>query len=48
MCDIFIPFFQWIPESFANCITLEGECRSYIDFFNDLKDMKLEQAHLGN
>lgn len=46
-CDILIPFFQWIPEGFANYIILEGECRSYIDFFNDLKDIKLEQAQLG-
>lgn len=48
MCDTHVPFFQQIPEGFANCISLEGECRLYIDFSNDLKDVKLEQAQLGN
>lgn len=39
-CDILIPWFQQIPEDFANGIILEGKCRSYIDFLNDLKDVK--------
>lgn len=48
MYDILVPFFQQIPEGFAHCISLEGKCRLYIDFLNYLKDIKLEQAQLGN
>lgn len=46
--DILVPYFQQIPEGSANCISLEWEYRLCIDFSNYLKDVKLEQAQLGN